>query len=174
MGRPSALDEAGTIPGGRSFEALTAAASEHGVHVCAGIAERASEQLYNAAFLVDGNGRLLLHHRKLNELDIARDLYETGDRLGVVKTPHGTIGLMICADAFADGQTISRSLGYMGADFILSPAAWAVPPDHDNAREPYGEFWRNVYGEVCRDFRIWILGVSSVMAKTPKRSSGSS
>jgi len=44
---------------------------------------------------------------------------------------------MICADAFAKDHVLSRSLGYMGADIIISPCAWAVPADHDNLKTPY-------------------------------------
>ena len=32
-----------------------------------------------------------------------------------------------------------HALGRMGARLLLSPCAWAVDADHDNAREPYGE-----------------------------------
>jgi predicted amidohydrolase len=59
---------------------------------------------------LDPDGRLLLHHRKIHELDFGRELYDTGDRLGVADTPFGRIGLMICADGFAPGQVITRSL----------------------------------------------------------------
>ena len=69
---------------------------------------------------------------------------------------------MICADAFARGQVVSRTLGLMGADIILSPCAWAVPADHDNAKEPYGQLWLDNYCPVARDFRLWIVGVSNV------------
>jgi predicted amidohydrolase len=70
--------------------------------------------------------------------------------------------LLICADAFAPGQVVSRTLGTMGAQVILSPCAWAVPADHDNKREPYGGLWRDNYGPVACDFHLWIAGVSNV------------
>ena len=59
-------------------------------------------------------------------------------------------------------QVLSRSLCYMGADIILSPSAWAVPADHNNAQEPYGDLWRSIYQPVARDFSVWIAGVSNV------------
>jgi predicted amidohydrolase len=71
---------------------------------------------------------------------------------------------MICADAFANGQVVSRTLALMGATIILSPCAWAVPADHDNVRTPYGRVWLDNYGPVARDFRIWIAGCSNVGA----------
>lgn len=154
--------DADAIPDGPTCSALRAAAREHRIHVCAGFGERCGETIHNAAVLIDPRGEVLLHHRKLNELGIGHSAYAQGDRLGVVTTPLATFGLMICADAFARGQIVSRTLGLMGADVILSPCAWAVPADHDPVREPYGGLWRGCYGPVARDFRLWIAGVSNV------------
>jgi predicted amidohydrolase len=160
----SARSDADAIPDGESCVRLRAAAKRHGVYVCAGLVERATRQneIFNAAVLINSDGDVLLHHRKLNELELAHDLYAQGDRLAVAQTPLGTIGVMICADGFASGQVVSRSLGMMGASVILSPCAWAVPPDHDNTREPYGTIWLENYGPVARDFRVWIAGCSNV------------
>jgi predicted amidohydrolase len=69
---------------------------------------------------------------------------------------------MICADGFAPGQVVSRSLGLMGAQIILSPCAWAVPPDHDNVKEHYGELWLDNYGPDAREFKMWIAATSNV------------
>jgi len=158
---PSARELAGSIPGGAACESLRAAAVRHGVMVCAGIIERSGDRLFNSAVLISAAGELLLHHRKLNELDFARALYSRGDRLGVAETEHGRIGMMICADAFADGLVISRSLGHMGARLILSPCAWAVPPHFDHRRTPYGQLWRDSYGPPAREFGLTMAGCSN-------------
>jgi predicted amidohydrolase len=153
---------ADTIPAGATCAAFREAAARNGVFVCTGLVERAGDAIFNAAVLIGPEGQILLHHRKVNELEIAHDLYGRGDRLGVADTPLGRIGLMICADAFAPGEVISRALGLMGADVILSPCAWAVPPGHDHALTPYGDLWRRCYGVVARDHHLWIAGASSV------------
>lgn len=159
---PSARTGAEPIPDGRPCRQLADLAQEHGLYMCAGLTERAGEATYNAAVLLDPAGRPLLLHRKLNELNIGHDLYAQGDRLNVCQTEFGTFGLMICADGFAHDHVPGRALGYMGADVILSPCAWAVPPGHDNATEPYGKTWREDYGRVAREFAIWIAGASNV------------
>jgi predicted amidohydrolase len=159
---PSARVEADAVPTGESCTFLKAAAVRHSVYVCAGLVEKAGAQIFNAAVLINPQGEVLLHHRKLNELEIGHSCYALGDRLSVVLTPLGTFGVMICADAFARGQVVSRTLGLMGADIILSPSAWAVPAEHDNEKEPYGQLWLDNYGPVARDFRLWIAGVSNV------------
>jgi len=158
----SARTDAGLIPDGDACLRLREAARVHRIHVCAGLIERVGARLFNSAVLISPEGEVLLHHRKLNELDIASHLYSQGDRLAVAHTAFGTIGLMICADAFASGQVISRTLGMMGAQIILSPCAWAVPPDHDNTVQPYGALWLDNYGPVAKDFNLWIAGASNI------------
>jgi predicted amidohydrolase len=159
---PSARTEADEIPSGESCMRLCRAAKQHGVFVCAGIIERAGERVFNSAVLIDAAGCVAIHHRKINELDIAQDLYARGDRLAVADTAFGKIGVMICADGFAPGQSISRTLGLMGARIILSPCAWAVPADHDNIVDPYGKLWLDNYCPVARESGLWIAGVSNV------------
>jgi predicted amidohydrolase len=159
---PSAGSMAEPIPDGEFCRLLSESAKRHAVYVCAGLVERTGSQVFNAAVLVDPAGEVILHHRKINELEIGQTYYALGDRVAVVRTPIATFGVMICADAFARGQVISRTLAMMGADVILSPCAWAVPAAHDNEKEPYGQLWRENYGPVARDFRLWIAGASNV------------
>lgn len=150
------------IPTGKVCEHLRALARRLGVYICSGLTERAGDRIYNAAVLISPEGEVLLHHRKINELCIGHDLYEQGSRLETVQTPLGRIGVMICADAFIRGQVIARALAVMGAEIILSPAAWAVEANHDQAREPYGRLWLESYAPVAREFGLWIAGVSNV------------
>ncbi len=159
---PSARELATAIPDGATCRRLRDAARRNAVYVCAGLIEREDDRVFNSAVLIDAAGEVVLKHRKLNELDIAHDLYAQGDRLSVVPTPWGSFGVMICADATAKDRVISRSLGYMGADVILSPSSWAVPPDHDNRTTPYGATWREAYFPVAREFAVWIAAASNV------------
>jgi len=154
---------ADVVPDGETCSVLRQAAQAHQLHVCAGLVERdPHDRLFNSAVLVGPDGKVLLRHRKIYELEIAHEAYALGDGLAVADTKWGRIGVMICADALAPGHVISRTLGLMGAAVILSPCAWAVAADHDNAKEPYGQLWRDHYGPVARDFRLWIAGASNV------------
>lgn len=159
---PSAKTLAYAIPDGKTCQRLRDAAGKNSIYVCAGIIEKDGDKTYNAAVIIDPSGKVILKHRKINELDIAHDLYDQGDRLNVVHTQLGTLGLYICADATAQGNTLSNALGYMGADIILSPSAWAVPPNFDHEVTPYGDTWRNVYQPVSARFDLWVVGVSNV------------
>ena len=158
----SARTEAEPIPDGAFCRALSEAARRNKVWVCSGLIERDRDRIFNSAVLINADGEVVLTHRKINELDIAHGLYAQGDWLNVVDSPFGRIGVMICADAFAEKQAIARALALMGAEIILSPCSWAVPADHDNQREPYGQLWLDNYQPVAREFGLWIAGVSNV------------
>ncbi len=157
---PSASGEAESISDSSTLKLLSGAAKAHRMWICFGMVERDGPCVFNAAFLLNAAGEIVLRHRKIHELDIGRPFYSVGDRLGVAESPWGRIGIMICADGFAPGLVISRSLGLMGARIILSPCAWAVPAD------PYGRLWQESYGPVAQDFQLWIAGVSNVGAIT--------
>ena len=163
---PSALTMAEPVPGGKTAAMLSRMAKMHQVYICSGLTEKDGETVYNSAVLVDPSGELILLHRKINELDIGHPYYALGRSLQVVQTDLGAIGVLICADASTGRQELLRTLSYMGADIILSPSAWAVPADHDNAKEPYGDTWWNAYKPVARDFRVWIASCSNVGGMT--------
>jgi len=158
---PSARELAEAIPGARS-EALCRAARRAGIHVVAGLTERARDRIYNAAVLVSAEGEILLKHRKINVLTMAQSLYATGDSLGVAETPFGTIGVDICADNFASSLALGHSLARMGAGMLLSPCAWVVDADYDNEKTPYGAMWREAYTTLARLYDITVVGVSYV------------
>lgn len=158
----SAKSEAKAIPEGSTFKILAKAAEKNNIYVCAGIIEKDGNRIYNSAVLINRKGELILKHRKINELDIAHDLYDLGDGINVCETEFGTIGVLICADANSKDYMLARSMGYMGADMILLPSSWAVPPDYDNVKEPYGGMWNEAFKTVCKEFNLNIVAVSNV------------
>ncbi|MEM7393187.1 MAG: carbon-nitrogen hydrolase family protein [Verrucomicrobiota bacterium] len=147
------------IPEGTPCRILMETAARRGIHVCAGLTEAGDGAVYNAAVLIDRSGRLRLTHRKINELDIATSCYTPGRRIEVADTEFGSVGLMICADGFAESEAIGRARGAMGAGLILSPCAWAVEA---GCAEPYGDLWRSVYRPVAESYGLWIAAVSNV------------
>lgn len=158
---PAAHDLAQPIPGPTS-DRLAAAAVANSVHVVAGLTERAGDRVYNTAVLLGPDGRVLLKHRKINELDIAHGVYAIGDSLGVAHTPLGTIAISVCADNFPDTLVFAHAQARMGAQLLLSPSAWAVDADHDDATERYGALWEAGYTSVARLFDMAVVGVSNV------------
>ena len=161
---PSALNtnQLQMIPGGQDFRRLRAAASKNSIYVCAGLIEHTSTGVFNSAVLISPTGQLLTRHRKIFELDIGRRYYKCGCSLNVVETPLATFGVMICADGFAPGEALTKALGVMGADVVLSPCAWAVEKSFDSRTTRYGEFWERVYAPVAKEYCLWIAAASNV------------
>jgi predicted amidohydrolase len=159
---PDAPQLAQPIPG-PSSESLGVAARSAGIWVVAGLTERDGERTFNTAVLLDAQGRLRLKHRKINELDIAWELYTRGTALEVTDTPFGRVGIPICADNSTASTELGLALGRMGARLLLSPCAWAVTSDHDNAKEPYGrDLWDVAYRLFAEKHRIATVAVSNV------------
>jgi predicted amidohydrolase len=158
---PTAADLAQPIPGTHS-EVLMRAASDVSVYVVAGLTERSDGRTYNAAILISPEGEILLKHRKINELDIAQDLYATGKSLRVIDTPLGTLGVNICADNFPNSLALAHAQARMGCQVLLSPSSWAVDHDHDNVTQPYGDLWYESYTTLAKLYDMTVVGVSNV------------
>lgn len=159
---PEAARLALPIPG-PSSDRLGEAARGAGLWVVAGLTERDGERTHNTAVLLDEQGRVRLKHRKINELDIAWHLYARGTALEVADTPFGRVGIPICADNSTASTELGLALGRMGARLLLSPCAWAVTPDHDDAKEPYGrDLWDVAYRLFAEKQRIATVAVSNV------------
>lgn len=141
-------------------------AAELRMYVAVGFVERDGDELFNAAVLISNHGELLAHHRKINELDFARELYSTGSSATCVETPLGKLGLMICADALSEEAAVPEQLVELGAEVILSPCAWAVPPGHDNTQTPYGQLWFDAYRRGLKQSKSWVIAASNVGAVT--------
>ncbi|HYF00438.1 MAG TPA: carbon-nitrogen hydrolase family protein [Planctomycetota bacterium] len=122
---PLARTAAEPIPGAFTRR-LAALARRYRMAVAAGLEERDGDRLYNAAVLVDRSGRLVLRHRKINELPVGLEVYTRGSSLGVVDLDGLKVGLNICADSWT--AEVVDALYLMGARLVLSPCAWAVEP----------------------------------------------
>ncbi|MCP4176419.1 MAG: hypothetical protein GY756_01525 [bacterium] len=157
---PKAGELAEPIPGKYS-NVLANAAAEVKIYVVAGLTERAENKTYNSAVLISPEGKILKIHRKINVLDIAQDIYSIGDSLSVVDTEYGRVGVDICADNFEDSHALGESLVRMGADIILSPAAWALPPYFKGDENPCWT-WETSFKKLAKTFNVPIVGVSNV------------
>jgi predicted amidohydrolase len=158
----SAITEATEISADPFISGIKESAIAYQVYVTVGFVERDGSDLYNSAVIISPLGEILLHHRKINELDFAREMYSTGDQISSVDTPLGKLGLMICADALSEDDRIIARLIEAGAEIILSPSAWAVPPDFSNSLTPYGSLWVDAYAAGLRDSKVWVVATSNV------------
>jgi predicted amidohydrolase len=134
---------ASPIPG-PSSDLLCELARSQGIYMVTGLTECADDSIFNSAVLISKDGEILLKHRKINILSIARALYSIGDRLSVADTEFGKIGVNICADNFMSTLHLAESLIQMGATLILSP------------------LWEESYSSLTSDRAVSVVGVSNV------------
>ena len=150
-----------TAPEGRSAGFLADAARELGIHVVAGIVEKENGRLYNTAVMFSDKGERLGSHRKIHLVgDVEDDFYTAGTEIRVFDTACGRVGLPICADTATKSLFVVESMAYMGAQLLLSPCSWAVPPEE--LGQPYGECWYAPYLALTAKYNVTIAGVSNV------------
>ncbi len=120
------------VPDGPTTRAWAALAAELGVHIVAGIAEKAGETLYNAAVIVGPEGYLGTY-RKAHLWDQENVFFAKGD-LGfpVFDTTLGKVGVAICYDGWFPETFRQLTLG--GAEIVCIPTNWVPMPD-----QPAGE-----------------------------------
>jgi predicted amidohydrolase len=118
-----ALAEA--IPDGPSTAALVDIARATGAVICAGLAERAGERLFNSAVLV-GPGGYVGRYRKIHLFDRENALFDRGD-LGfpTFDAAGARLGIMICFDWWYPES--ARALTLAGAQVILHPSNIVMP-----------------------------------------------
>ena len=160
-GNPDTAKLAQPVPGTVS-EAYGEIAKKYHVYLVAGLTEKEGTKVYNTAVLLSDQGELLHKHRKINILTGVEDVYSVGTKIEVIDTPFGRIGIDICADNAVQSLSIGHVLARMGAQMILSPCAWAVEPDRDPVKEPYGEEWHVPYEALSSLYEIPVIGVSNV------------
>jgi len=120
------------IPDGPTCRLLADSAARLGIYLAGGsIAELDQGRVYNTATLWSPRGELLLKHRKVHLFDVdipggitfrESDFLAPGDRVSLVKTELGTLGLAICYDVrFPE---LFRLMALGGAELILLPGAF--------------------------------------------------
>lgn len=120
------------VPDGATTRTWAALAHELGVHIVAGIAERAGEALFNSAVIVGPEGYVGTY-RKAHLWDQENVFFAKGD-LGfpVFDTALGKVGIAICYDGWFPETFRQLALG--GAEIVCIPTNWVPMPD-----QPKGE-----------------------------------
>ena len=158
---PSSLTESHSIPGPFS-DFFCEQARENKLYICVGLTEKTPHGNYNSALLIDDQGRIILQHRKINLLEVEFPFYEIGQKLEVVDTPFGKIGVNICADNYSDALHIGHTLARMGAQIILSPSSWTVDYHVTEIDEPYHEKWFKPFHHLASMHDIILASATSV------------
>lgn len=121
-----------TCPGGETFNMLSETAAAKGIYLFGGsVPEREGEIIYNTCFIFGPDGGLMARHRKVHLFDVElsggltfreSDTLGRGDRITLVNTGLGGIGVAICYDIrFPE---VARVLSLKGAVLLVVPAAF--------------------------------------------------
>ncbi len=103
-------------------EVAAIVAETRSITACFGLTERGDDGLrYNTAVCA-AEGRILGVHRKVHLPTGERAAYAAGDRLDVLDTPQGPLGILIDYDkTFPEA---ARTLAVAGAQILAVPSAW--------------------------------------------------
>jgi len=159
----SMVDAAEPIPG-PSTDYFGSLARKHGLHIVAGLVERAGHLVYNTAVLLDPEGHLVGSYRKttLPRTEVKAGI-APGSECPVFDTRIGKIGVMICYDGFF--PEVARELTNCGAEIIAWPV-WGCNPLLAAARacENHVYLVSSTYEDVARD---WMLSAVYDHTGTP-------
>jgi len=129
IGREAVAENAEAMDGPSARRAAKIAESQ-GTALLYGYPERGEDgSIYNAAILIDRDGRILANHRK-NHLfgDIDQNAFSPGDQSVTLALLDGVkIGILICYDV--EFPETTRLLALEGADIIAVPTALMAPYD---------------------------------------------
>ncbi len=117
--REMALRLAEGVPEGPTVRAWAEASRDLGILVVGGLLEAEGDAIYNSAVVVGPDG-LLGCYRKTHFWDREKLMYESGRELPVFETPLGTLGLLVCYDAWFPEAI--RTLAMRGAEILCIPA----------------------------------------------------
>lgn len=160
---PSIKNLSEPIPG-KYYNFLSSEAKKNNVYICAGLTEKIPNKslCYNSAVFISDKGDLILKYRKINILKEAQDYYEIGNKIEVVSTRFGKVGINICSDNYRDAIDIGFVLGRMGADFILTPSSWTVDYNMTENINPYENKWIEPFTIISKIFDIPVISTTSV------------
>ncbi|MDD3931821.1 MAG: hypothetical protein GXY22_00275 [Clostridiaceae bacterium] len=170
----SALTEPGTgacmhyrraeaVPG-PSVQRLEEIAKKYGVYIAAGMGDLQAGVVYNAYMLIGPDG-YIGKQRKLHIPLAEAPYYGAGSEFNVFDIGYCKIGLSICFDNWF--PETSRILTLKGAEVILSPWMWIVPPNATDeekmicVRERRDSFLR-IFGARALDNAAYVMVLDHV------------
>lgn len=156
---PEAHQRAHPIPGPDS-DRLCELARKYQMHLCAGLDEKDGTNLYDAAVLISEEGKLLLKHHKMHNLDNDRLMdpnYTSGRDVRAVDTKLGRIGVLICADTFSDDNL--KRMAALKPGLVLVPYGWVGA---ENDWPAHGQNLVNVVRHAAEVIGAPVVGTDSV------------
>ncbi|MGE5293266.1 MAG: carbon-nitrogen hydrolase family protein, partial [Solirubrobacterales bacterium] len=154
---PEAHRRAQPIPGTDSRR-LCDLAKQYKMFLCVGLDEKAGEDLYDSALLIDDAGRILLKHRKMILLsELMTPPYSAGREVRVVETRVGRVGVLICADTHE--PEILAQMAKLKPDVVLVPYGYAAP---EQAWPKHGRELERVVTNAAKIIKAPVVGTNLI------------
>jgi predicted amidohydrolase len=136
-----------------SVSTLSKQASEYGVHIAFGLAEKQKVEsvVYSAAVLIDPEGEVVGDYQKVHLKGEQRLTFRPGFKYKIAQTSLGAIGLMVGWDlAFPE---VARSLALEGAELLCLCGSW---------EQPYEAEWRHYVHTRAMENAVYIAACNRV------------
>jgi predicted amidohydrolase len=154
---PEAHTFANRIPGIDS-DIICRWAEKYEIMIAIGLTEKEGEKLYDTVILIDNKGKILLKHRKINLLAWLMDPpYTPGDKISVVDTKHGKVGLLICADTFR--KDLLQQMKDKKPDILIIPYGWA---EKKEKWPRHGKRLEQLVKNVAKNLNVYVIGTDLV------------
>lgn len=132
---------------------LARLACRYKIFLCAGLLERSDSDFFNSAVLIDPQGQLVLHHRKICE----QPPFTMGK---TVQTELGRLAVLICGDLFDEDAVTQLD---RKTDLLLVPMARGF-----SGRSPDPELWQREERQVYLD-AVRAVGVTTAIVNALER-----
>lgn len=117
---------------GKTITMIKSLAKNYNCIILAGsIPEKYENKIYNTAYVIDGDGKIISKHRKIHLFDVnvkdgitfkESEILSPGNQITIVSTKFAKIGLAICYDMrFPE---VIRKMALAGAEIVFIPAAF--------------------------------------------------
>jgi len=154
---PNAHNLASRIPGSDT-KRLSKLAKKYNIMLSIGLAEKDEGNLYDSVILMDASGKILLKHRKINILaHLMNPSYNPGDRVSVIESSLGRIGLLICADTFR--KDLLNDIKEKKPEILIVPYGWA---EKREKWPKYGKRLESLVKNIAKKVNAYVIATDLV------------
>lgn len=146
---------------GETLDMLSSTAKELGIYLIGGSIPEVDKEgnLYNTSFIFDEDGKLIEKYRKIHLFDVnikdkiafkESDILTPGNKVMVIDTKWGKIGVAICYDIrFPE---LMRIMALKGAKIIFVPAVFNITTGSDH--------WETLFRSRAMDNQLYMVGIA--------------
>ncbi len=160
--------------GGKTVEFIQGLAKQYNTNIIAGtVIEKSGEKLYNTSFAIDRTGNIVAKYRKIHLFNYMGgtegERITPGNEEIVVDFDFGKVGIGVCFDIRYPLHY--KKLAKMGAEIIVLPTAWIVPPeiyDDEESLKYAQEMWIAMNRTRAYDNMVYVVSSNQTGKISPE------